>query len=74
MASGYLTTIYRPCEIPRTPVHQVVDGDPDTRAPFIRPAFALDYAALPKPVVAKLEQTLQAMKVQGKPLPLASAR
>jgi phosphate transport system substrate-binding protein len=37
-------------------------------------APSLDYAALPKPVVAKLEQTLQAMKVQGKPLPLASTR
>jgi phosphate transport system substrate-binding protein len=37
-------------------------------------APALDYAALPKAVVAKVEKTLQTLTVQGKPLPLASAR
>ena len=37
-------------------------------------AGPLDYAALPKPVVAKLEKTLQGLKVQGRPVPLAAAR
>jgi phosphate transport system substrate-binding protein len=35
---------------------------------------ALDYAALPKPVVAKLEKTLENLTVQGKQVPLASSR
>jgi phosphate transport system substrate-binding protein len=37
-------------------------------------AAALDYAALPKPVVAKIEKTLATLTVQGKPVPLASSR
>jgi phosphate transport system substrate-binding protein len=37
-------------------------------------APALDYAALPKLVVAKVEKTLETLTVQGKPVPLASSR
>ncbi len=37
-------------------------------------AAPLDYAPLPKPVVAKVEKKLHAMTVQGKPLQLATSR
>jgi len=37
-------------------------------------APSLDYAPLPKAVVAKVEQTLGNLTVQGKPVPLASSR
>jgi phosphate transport system substrate-binding protein len=37
-------------------------------------ATPLDYAPLPKPVVAKIEKTLETLTVQGKPVPLASSR
>jgi phosphate transport system substrate-binding protein len=37
-------------------------------------AGPLDYAPLPKAVVAKVEKKLEALTVQGKPIPLASAR
>ncbi len=34
----------------------------------------LDYAQLPKPVVSMVEKTIQGLQVQGKPVPLASAK
>ena len=34
----------------------------------------LDYAPLPKAVVARLEQTIKGLHVQGKPVPLAASR
>jgi phosphate transport system substrate-binding protein len=37
-------------------------------------APSLDYAALPKPVVARIEKTLETLTVQGKSVPLASSR
>ncbi len=37
-------------------------------------ASSLDYAPLPKAVVAKVEKTLASLTVQGKPVPLASSR
>ena len=37
-------------------------------------AAGLDYAPLPKAVVAKVENTLGSLTVQGKPVPLASSR
>ena len=37
-------------------------------------AAPLDYAPLPKAVVAKVEKKLEGMTVQGKPIPLASSR
>ncbi len=37
-------------------------------------AAALDYAPLPKPVVAKVEQTLKSLTVQGKSVNLASSK
>ncbi len=37
-------------------------------------AGPLDYAPLPKAVVAKVEKKLQALTVQGKPIPLAASR
>lgn len=37
-------------------------------------AASLDYAPLPKAVVAKVEKTLGSLTVQGKPVPLASSR
>ena len=37
-------------------------------------AAGLDYAPLPKAVVAKVEKTLGSLTVQGKPVPLASSR
>ncbi|HTP27020.1 MAG TPA: phosphate ABC transporter substrate-binding protein PstS [Anaeromyxobacteraceae bacterium] len=37
-------------------------------------AAALDYAPLPKKVVAMVEKTLESMTVQGKPISLASSR
>jgi phosphate transport system substrate-binding protein len=37
-------------------------------------ATPLDYAALPKPAVAKIEKTLATLTVQGKSVPLASSR
>jgi phosphate transport system substrate-binding protein len=37
-------------------------------------ASALDYAPLPKAVVAQVEKKLESLTVQGKPVPLASAR
>ena len=37
-------------------------------------AGSLDYAPLPKAVVAKVEKTLGSLTVQGKPVPLASSR
>jgi phosphate transport system substrate-binding protein len=39
-----------------------------------RTAPGLDYAPLPKAVVAKLEKTLSSLTVQGKPVSLAAAR
>jgi phosphate transport system substrate-binding protein len=37
-------------------------------------APSLDYAPLPRAVVGKIEKTLEALTVQGKPVPLASSR
>ena len=37
-------------------------------------AASLDYAELPKPVVEKVERTLQSLTVQGKPFSVATAR
>ncbi len=37
-------------------------------------AAGLDYAPLPKPVVAKLEKTLSSLTIQGKPVSLAASR
>ncbi len=37
-------------------------------------ASPLDYAPLPKPVVAKIERTLEGLTVQGKPVQLAATR
>jgi phosphate transport system substrate-binding protein len=37
-------------------------------------AAPLDYAPLPRAVVAKVEKRLQALTVQGKPIPLATSR
>jgi phosphate transport system substrate-binding protein len=37
-------------------------------------AAPLEYAPLPKPVVAMLEKTIRDLQVQGKPVPLADAR
>jgi phosphate transport system substrate-binding protein len=37
-------------------------------------AEPLDYAPLPKPVVAAVEKRLQGLKVQGRPVPLAASR
>jgi phosphate transport system substrate-binding protein len=37
-------------------------------------AAALDYAPLPKAVVAKVEKTLEVLTVQGKPVSLAASR
>jgi phosphate transport system substrate-binding protein len=37
-------------------------------------AAPLDYAPLPKAVVARVEKTIQSLTVQGKTVPVASAR
>ncbi len=37
-------------------------------------ATSLDYAPLPKAVVAKVEKTIESLKVQGRPVKLASSR
>ncbi len=39
-----------------------------------RVAAPLDYAPLPKAVVLRLEKTIQALQVQGKPVPIAASR